>query len=223
MSSDEESEEMRPPLLMLTDAAAPAAVALPTLNDLAGVWEHRAKMEATTVMAEAGLRPGEIHFIRCHREDRRQLLLQSRVKQEWETPNLLEVVRVAMQLAKDGSIPGTGEHGRKSEFMKRCATALKALNPQAETDATSLPPQMQLLIRAALGGEGLPFEGCFSPQCLDLEPSWIKRGESSRCTRCNMLKTWGRTWTSMREQWSIYRLRRVRFTQDYARSQMGSF
>ena len=64
------------------------------------MWEYRANGEATIVSAEAGERPAQISYIRCHRESRRQLLLQARVKQEWEKPTLLHVVRVAMQLPR---------------------------------------------------------------------------------------------------------------------------
>eukprot|EP00973_Karenia_brevis_P052104 7237332-Karenia_brevis.AAC.1 len=76
------------------------------------------------------------------------------------------VVEVAMQLAEAGSIPkAAGEHGRTSEFLRRCATALRAIDPKAETDIKKLDAEQQALIRRALGGKGPPFDGCFSPDC----------------------------------------------------------
>ena len=83
----------------------------------------------------------------------RQLLLQSRVREEYESPGMKQVVRVAMQLAEDGSMPGPGEHGRRSEFVKRCAAALRVLDPSKETDLKKLGAQDQALIRQALGGD----------------------------------------------------------------------
>ena len=204
-SSDEESEaELEPPRLMLTDGATSAARAPLNYDDPASVWEHRVKTEATIVLAEAGTRPEALKFKRCHREDRRQILLQSRVRKEFETPTLLSVVRVAMQLAKEEAMPGVGKHGRRSEFMERCSTALASLNPDAEGVLTSLSIREQALIRSALGGEGPPYEGCFSPECMDKEPSWTERDLSlpygprmvlSRCSRCNMPKNYGRTFS----------------------------
>ena len=204
-SSDEESEaELEPPRLMLTDSASSAAVAPVNYDDPASVWEHRVKTEATIVVAEAGTRPEALKFTRCHREDRRQILLQRRVKKEFDTPTLLSVVRVAMELAKEGAMPGVGEHGRRSEFVKRCASALASLDPDAEGLLTSLSIREQALIRSALGGEGPPYEGCLGPECLDKEPSWTERDLSlpngprmvlSRCSRCNMSKSYGRTFS----------------------------
>ena len=204
-SSDEESEaELEPPRLMLTDGATSAALAPLNYDDPASLWEHRVKTEATIVLAEAGTRPEALKFIRCHREDRRQILLQSRVNKGYDNPTLQSVVRVAMQLAKEGAIPGVGDHGRRSEFIKRCASALASLDPDAEGVLTSLSIREQALIRSALGGEGPPYEGCFSEQCMDKEPSWTERDLSlpnaprmvlSRCSRCNMPKSYGRTFS----------------------------
>ena len=126
-NSEEESDtQLDQPRLMITDAAAQGTIALPSPFNPARIWEYRAKGEATIVLAEAGERPAQISYIRCHRESRRQLLLQARVKQEWEKLTLLHVVRFAKQLAKDAALPGLGEHGRRSEFLRRCATALQA-------------------------------------------------------------------------------------------------
>jgi len=197
-SDEDEADVAELPRLMLTDAAAPSpsTLALPGSFDPASVWEFRAKQEATIVFAEAGARPDSLKFIRCHREDRRQLLLQGRVKQEHieKKTTLLCVVRVAMKLAEDGKIPGIGKHGRRSEFLGRCSTALAVLNPKAETVVTRLPSEVQALIRSALGGNGPPYEGCLSQQCLDKSPEWVEaRDGFSRCARCKLPKCFGRS------------------------------
>jgi len=189
------TDEVKRPRLMLTDgaAASPSPSALPDTSDPASVWEFRAKQEATIVFAEAGARP-ELKFIRCHREERRQLLLQGRVKKEFETATLLNVVRVAMKLAKDGKIPGIGKHGRRSEFMERCSTALAALNPEAERVVARLPSEVQALICSALGGDGPAYDGCFSEQCLDMPAAWVRVDDQlSRCARCKYPMSFGRT------------------------------
>ena len=111
--------------------------------DPTSVWAHRVKNEAVLVMAEGGKAPTELHYRHCHHECRRQLLLQIRVRNEYNKPVMVQVMRVAMQLANGGSMPGPGEHGRKSEFIKRCATVLKALNPEEETDLKSLSAEDQ--------------------------------------------------------------------------------
>ena len=106
-------------------------------------------------------------------------------------------------------MPGLGEHGRRSEFLRRCATALQALNPKAEADVAKLPGDEQVLIRRALAGDGPPYEGCFSEACLDKEPEWVlavdmsKVGESghpmSRCARCKIPKSFGRNWSGLHD------------------------
>ena len=94
--------------------------------DPTSVWAHRVKNDAVLVMAEGGEAPTKRHYRRCHHEYRRQLLLQKRVRDEYEKPGMVQVMRVAMKLANSGSMPGPGEHGRNIDFIKRCATALKA-------------------------------------------------------------------------------------------------
>ena len=119
--------------------------------------------EAVLVMAEGGKAPTELHYRHCHHECRRQILLQIRVRNEYKTPGMVQVVRVAMQLANGGSMPGPGEHGRKSEFIKRCATVLKALNPEEETDLKKLSAEDQSIIKRILGGNtNVPYDGCIS-------------------------------------------------------------
>jgi hypothetical protein len=194
-------------LLQVVRARSPAA--LLDSFDPAAVWEFRIKREATIIFAEAGTRPESLEFIRCHRESRRQLLLQGRVKQEFETATLLAVVRVAMKLAEEGKIPGIGKHGRRSEFMERCSAALAALNPDAEREAARLPGNVQVLIRSALGGEGAPYEGCFSVPCLDLPAEWVRANdEIVRCARCHCPKAFGRTVKCMADVLGPERLRK---------------
>jgi hypothetical protein len=188
---------------------APSTAALLDRFDLASVWEFRVREEATVVFAEVGTRPESLQFIRCHRESRRQLLLQHRVRQEFETATLLTVVRVAMKLAEEGTIPGIGKHGRRSEFMERCSAALAALNPEAERVAARLPIDVQALIRSALSGDGPPYEGCFSEQCLDMPSAWVRvNDEMVRCTRCRLPRSFGRTVKGLTDVFGPERLRR---------------
>eukprot|EP00959_Pyramimonas_sp_CCMP1952_P010831 227038-Pyramimonas_sp.AAC.1 len=160
---------------MLTNAPATTPPeAGPDLLDLAGAWEYRAKKEATIILAEAGERPAQVGYVRCHREPRRQLLLQNRVKDEYRNPRMPDVVRVAAQLANDGSFPSpSGEHGRRSEFVKRCAAALRAIDPRSACEISELGDADQTEIRKHLGGEKEPYEGCFNEECLDLQTTWV--------------------------------------------------
>ena len=135
-------------------------------------------------------------------------MLQSRVREEYESPGMKQVVRVAMQLAKDGSMPGPGEHGRKSEFIKRCAAALRVLDPSKETDLKKLGAQDQALIRQALGGDtSTPYEGCLNEDCLDEETTWETSNDAlpgafapmSRCASCTHPKVFRRSVNSVRD------------------------
>ena len=216
-SSSEEEEVMEPRLMLTNGAAHPQPSAAPNLLDPTSAWEHRIKCEATIIVAQVGERPEGLAFRRCHHEPRRQLLLQSKVREEYESPGMRQVVRVAMQLAKDGSMPGPGEHGRKNEFIKRCATALRVLDPSKETDLKKLGAQDQALIRQALGGDtSTPYEGCLSAGCLDEETIWETSnlalpGETfmpmSRCTRCKYPKAFSRSVNNLAD---ILRLARER-------------
>jgi hypothetical protein len=173
--------------------------------DPQSVWEHRAKTETTIVLVEVGERPAALTYIHCHREPRRQILLQSRVKAEWEKPSIVHVVHVAVQMVKDGSIPGVGDHGRTKDFLKRCSEALQALEPSKESVFTKLPPSEQQAIRQALGDTKPAWEGCFN--CLEDNPEWVVKdtgiyGEScvtSRCVKCDFPKAFGRIVNDLRE------------------------
>ena len=213
-SSSDEGEDTAPPRRMLTNAPAttPAETTGPDLLDLASAWEYRAKKEATIILAETGERPAQIGYIRCHREPRRQLLLQNRVKDEYESPRMLDVVRVASQLANDGSIPSpSGEHGRRSEFVRRCAAALRAIDPKAVYEISELEDAVQTEIRKHLSAEKEQYEGCLNEACLDLQTTWVTKsfrspedppGQAwtvSRCARCNLSKSYGRTFNCLGE------------------------
>ena len=159
------------------------------------------KNEAVLVMAQIGEAPTELHYRYCHRECRRQLLLQKRVLNEYENPGMIQVMRVAMKLANTGSMPGPGEqsanHGRKIDFIRRCAAALKAINLEEETDPTKLSAEKQLIVRRIIGGDtSVPYDGCLNQGCLDKKTTWVVDKvlkDVSRCARCNFLKCYGRT------------------------------
>ena len=158
-------------------------------------------------MVDVGHRP-LLTYIRCHREPRRQILLQSRVKAEWEKPSMVHVVRVAIQMAKDGSIPGVGDHGRTKDFLKRCSEALQALEPSEESVFTKLPPSEQQAIRQALGGTKPVWEGCFN--CLEDKPEWVVQNMlplSSQCGNCGTFQAFGRTVNSLRDILAPSRMR----------------
>ena len=210
--SDDEGHSNAPPL-MLTDAVAtsvePEDISAITLLDPAAYswfWLWRVRREATIIMVEVGCRPGRFSYHHCHREARRQLLMQRAVSAQSQTPGMLQVVRTAMDMATAGAIPQPGTHGRRREFIQRCADTLKAICPSAETDLMKLGNETQTLIRMALGGTVAPFAGCLTLGCLDADITWVVhdlalRGEPpmpmSVCSRCDMPKSFGRTVNSI--------------------------
>ena len=129
-------------------------------------WVARAAAYATVVLASTGPTP-ELTYIRCHREQRRHLLLTRWLREE-NGELLVDAARIAAQMAKDGSLPAPGGR-RTSEFMRRCAEAVRVVNPTAETDATKLPREEQEAVRRALGNEKEPYQGCLSEECLEAE------------------------------------------------------
>ena len=142
----------------------------------AALWEERARLQVTIIVVAVGevQHPIALKFRRCHHETRRQILLQTHVKAEWTKPGLQHVLRVALRLATEGAFPPPFDdgHGRKCHFLKRCQTALLAIDPAGVTDVTQLPPDVVSDIRRMLGGTNAPFTGCFQPQCIDRTPSW---------------------------------------------------
>jgi len=200
--SDSDDEGARPPPLVLGALAdrnltVSALCRFPPAR--ADLWQVRVEQEATLVLAEVGLRPGlgDLAYIRCRFEARRQLLLQSRVRAEYESPGMVQVVRMAMKLSTEGSLPKPGEHGRTDEFIRRCAAALQVLQPGKETVLAKLDAEKQYQIRLALGGADIPYDGCMT--CLDDETAWEVSDMLSRCARCKMPKSFGRTVNSVRD------------------------
>ena len=99
---------------------------------------------ATVLLSHTGPVPN-LTAIRCHREDRRvQLLL-------WHCSarTMAGMVRVAARLAAEGCSPGPRN---KSEFIARCAEAVRQVAPQAETVLQNLSAEEQASIRRSLGG-----------------------------------------------------------------------
>ena len=126
---------------------------------------------------------------------------------------MIHVVRTAMQLVKDGSFPGLGEHGRTSDFLKRCGVALQALEPSKGSVFTKLPPSEQQAIRQALGDTKTVWEGCFN--CLEDKPEWVVQNTtisgmlplSSQCGNCGTFQAFGRTVNSLRDILAPSRMR----------------
>ena len=63
------------------------------------------------------------------------------------------MVRVAARLAAEGCFPGPRNNSRKSEFIARCAEAVRQVAPQAETVLQNLSAEEQASIRHSLGGK----------------------------------------------------------------------
>jgi len=212
-------QEFVPQRLMLVDAqqgmlvdAIPVDVeteAQPPVHNIlhpASGWEHTAKTEAVIVVIEVGLRPARLTYTRCHREARRQLLLQGMLVKGVAMPG---VVRVAMRLVAAGSLPPLGECGRSADFIRRCRAALQAFDPSQETVLNKLSVQDQALIRRALSGDdSVPYQGCLTDECLAQDTEWetvdtTLPGKApttmSRCARCKYPKAFGRTIHSVRD------------------------
>ena len=198
-SGDEEDWPPAPSFLCIQDVRRKPDE-LGVSQDLSVLWEYRMKTEGTVVVAEAGERPARLTYIRCHREARRIEFLVQTVREEYRRAGLVAVVRVAAAMAKAGSIPDhAGARGRKSEFIKRCATALSIIDSSAEKDVTQLPNEDQNTIRSILGEGGEPYDGCMMQECLDEKTTWVKRHDLERCSRCLLPKTFGRRWNTGRE------------------------
>ena len=104
------------------------------------------------------------------------------------------MVCAAARLAAEDCFPGPRSKG-KSEFIARCAQALKQRVPHAETVLTKLSKEDQASIRKSLAGqeEKEPYEGCLMEECLDKEIKWVTEENISRCAHCQMPKCYGRT------------------------------
>ena len=162
--SDDEGECPIAPLLCIQDVApgiqasrdASERDSRDLLRDLPGLWEYRAKVEATIVVTECGTRP-TLTFVRCHHEARRLQLIVQSVQDTYRKFSMVAVVREATALAKAGAIPSAiGPRSRKSEFVKRCAAALDVLDASAEKDIPKLPSEDQNAIRRLLADGSEP-------------------------------------------------------------------
>ena len=145
--SDSEDDAPAAPL-MLTDAATDGVVATaghPAAR--AEVWKDGLKSMAVVVACIVGSLD-ELTFVRCHTEERRiALLLRSLSGQQ----NLVGVVRVALSLSRDGSLPSfDAARNRKAEFLKRCVEALSKHDPSAIREPKKLDDQQQRLLALAL-------------------------------------------------------------------------
>ena len=110
------------------------------------------------------------------------------------------MVKLAVDIVADGSIPGPGAHGRRSEFLRRCADAVKITAPGEETIITRLSTEDQAVVKRALGGDEEPYDGCMNEECLDEQTTWVVHDltpDVSRCTRCKMPKAFGRNYTNL--------------------------
>ena len=140
-----------------------------------GFWHARVQTLATIVFCQTGPIP-ELKAMRCHREERRVALLLRRSSAK----TMAGMVCAAVRLAAEGCFPGPRSKG-KSEFIARCAQALKQRVPQAETVLTKLSKEDQAFIRKSLAGqeEKEPYEGCLYEKCLDKEIKWEKIEEKA--------------------------------------------
>ena len=134
--------------LMLTDAATDGVVAIAGHPAAcAEVWKDGLKSMAVVVACSVGSLD-ELTFVRSHTEERRiTLLMRSLPGQQ----NLVGVVRVALRLSRDGSLPPfDAARNRKAEFLKRCAEALAKHDPSAIREPKKLDGRPQRLLALAL-------------------------------------------------------------------------
>jgi hypothetical protein len=160
-------------------------------------WAARAKAYATVVILSTGEVPA-LHCIRCHREERRQLLLV-RMAREAGCKTLPRVAQLAARMAREGCFPGPMERRRRGEFLSRCADALKKVAPNAVCDPKALGKADALALRRALNNKEAPYEGCFHFECMDLPIAWTQ-DFFPICAHCGQFKAWGRTMHS----WNDY-------------------
>lgn len=211
--SDSESEEevLSMPQTIVLHGAAATELNINAIIDRRGHsdtalarWIFRAQNWATVVVISVGERP-ELTYIRCHREERRHLLLTRRMRQSASCDTLAQVVELAAQMAMEGSLPKPTTK-RRSEFLQRCVDALREVSPRAETEVTKLSACERHRVKTALArllGEGQP-EGCLNEACTDEQTVWVTRevatfpGEApismSTCSRCGCPKSYNRTW-----------------------------
>ncbi len=103
-------------------------------------WKEHMQCYVTIVLARVGTQI--LTYVRCHREHRRVALLAKDLSAK---ASLLDCVRKAVRLAKEGSLPGhEGPRARKTEFLKRCSSALAIVNPAADGNVQKLEQSREL-------------------------------------------------------------------------------
>ena len=134
-------------------------------------------------------------------------LLVEHFRKGYEKVGLLRVVCVAVQLAKDGSLPGhDGPRARKTEFIRRCQDALVIVQAGAERTVEDARTRQQ--IARLIDGKNMPEwpeKMCLS--CCHKDPGWTTTtivglpgetsAERSYCKKCKALYSFGRTWSGM--------------------------
>ena len=172
-----------------------------TLNHAANFargWIFLAQQSATVHVASAGERPATLSYIRCHREARRVQLLVEHLRKQYNKIGLLTVVRAAVQMAKEGSLPGPdGPRARKTEFIRRCEEALALCEPEAERTTPSC--EIRRRIAHIIDGTDAPrWDEQMCMGCGHKDPGWIATDHGwSRCARCKFPKVFGRTVTGL--------------------------
>ena len=170
---------------------------------LVQAWVYLAQQSATVHVASAGERPATLSYIRCHREARRVQLLAEHARKEYEKPGLLAVVRVAVQLATDGSLPGhDGPRARKTEFIRRCQDALLVVQPDAARTVEDASTRRLIAKIIDKNEPEWPVKMCLA--CRHEDPGWTTTKmvgllgdpavERSHCKKCKALYCFGRTW-----------------------------
>ena len=170
-------------------------------TDHTATWAYLARQYATIHVASAGEQPSHLGFIRCHREARRSMLLVEAVQEEYEKASLRTVVKTAVRLVKNGALPTyEGARCRRTEFLRRCQRALNIITPGPQPEVTEATWQQ---LMAILCGQEEK-KGCQNESCSGKKPCWIKRKSGiSRCARCFLPKSYGRTWNSVRDLLSL--------------------
>jgi hypothetical protein len=166
-------------------------------TDHTATWAYLARLYATVHVLSAGNQPSHLGYIRCHREARRVMLLVEAVKTEYERASLRSVVKTAVLLAKNGALPTyEGARCRRTEFLRRCLAARNVITPGPQTAVTEAVLQQFMAI---IGGQE-ETKGCQHNACKGMKTRWIVcQPGLSRCSRCNMPKSYGRSWKSVRD------------------------
>ena len=125
------------------------------------------------------------------------MLLVEAVQTEYESPSLRSVVKTAVLLAKNGALlTYEGARCRRTEFLRRCLAVRNVITPRPQAAVTEAVLQQFMAI---IGGQEEP-KGCQHNACKGMKTRWIVcQPGLSRCSRCNMPKSYGRSWKSVRD------------------------